>query len=50
MMIEKAGIVCTPGSGFGKSGEGYIRLSIANSIDNIEKALERIRRWTGERL
>ena len=49
-LLEEAGVACLSGTSFGSFGEGYIRLSIANSIDNIEKALERIRRWTGERL
>ncbi len=42
LLLEKAGVVCTPGSGFGKCGEGYIRLSAFNSCENVEKALERI--------
>jgi LL-diaminopimelate aminotransferase len=42
LLLEKAGVVCTPGSGFGKCGEGYIRLSAFNSYGNVEKALERI--------
>jgi LL-diaminopimelate aminotransferase len=42
LLLEKAGVVCTPGSGFGKCGEGYIRLSAFNSLGNVEKALERI--------
>ncbi|RKX74321.1 MAG: LL-diaminopimelate aminotransferase [Spirochaetes bacterium] len=42
MLLEKAGVVCTPGSGFGKCGEGYIRLSAFNSRENVEKAMERI--------
>jgi len=49
-LLEEAGVACLSGTSFGSFGEGYIRFSIANSIDNIEKALERIRRWTGERL
>lgn len=42
LLLEKAGVVCTPGSGFGKCGNGYIRLSAFNSYENVEKALERI--------
>ena len=49
-LLEEAGVACLAGTAFGSFGEGYIRFSIANSIDNLEKALERIRRWTGERL
>ena len=42
LLLEKAGVVCTPGSGFGRCGEGYIRLSAFNSRSNIEKALQNI--------
>jgi len=42
LLLEKAGVVCTPGSGFGKCGEGYIRISAFNSYENVEKAMERI--------
>ena len=49
-LLEEAGVACLSGTSFGSFGEGYIRFSIANSIENIEKALERIRHWTGKRL
>jgi LL-diaminopimelate aminotransferase len=42
LLLEKAAVVCTPGAGFGKCGEGYIRLSAFNNYDNVERALERI--------
>ncbi len=42
MLLEKAGVVCTPGAGFGRCGEGYIRLSAFNSHENVAEALERI--------
>ena len=42
LLLKKAGVVCTPGSGFGKCGEGYIRISAFNSYENVEKAMERI--------
>jgi len=42
-LLNSAGVVCTPGAGFGKCGQGYIRLSAFNSHDNVEKAMERIR-------
>lgn len=42
LLLEEAGVVCTPGSGFGKCGEGYIRLSAFNSLENVEAALNRI--------
>ena len=41
-LLNEAHIVCTPGSGFGASGEGYIRLSAFNSRENVEQALTRI--------
>jgi aspartate/methionine/tyrosine aminotransferase len=43
LILEKAGVALLPGNSFGEYGEGYLRLSYANSIDNIEKGLERIR-------
>ncbi|MBU3984800.1 MAG: aminotransferase class I/II-fold pyridoxal phosphate-dependent enzyme, partial [Proteobacteria bacterium] len=43
MLLNKTGVVCTPGAGFGKCGEGYIRLSAFNSLVNVEKAMARIR-------
>ncbi|MBU4261865.1 MAG: LL-diaminopimelate aminotransferase [Proteobacteria bacterium] len=42
MLLNKAGVVCTPGAGFGKCGQGYIRLSAFNSHENVIKAMERI--------
>jgi len=37
-----AGIVVTPGIGFGKNGEGYVRLATTQSVGRIEEALERM--------
>ena len=42
-LLQKAGVVCTPGAGFGKCGEGYIRISAFNSRENVEKAMERMK-------
>ena len=42
ILLEKANVVGTPGSGFGASGEGYFRLSAFNSRVNVERAMERI--------
>jgi LL-diaminopimelate aminotransferase len=42
LLLEKAGVVCTPGAGFGKCGENHIRISAFNSYENVQKALERI--------
>jgi LL-diaminopimelate aminotransferase len=43
MLLEKAGVVCTPGAGFGRCGQGYVRISAFNSRSNVEQAMERIR-------
>ncbi len=43
MLLEKAGVVCTPGAGFGRCGEGFIRLSAFNSYENVQKAMLRIK-------
>lgn len=42
MLLNETGVVCTPGAGFGKCGEGYIRISAFNSYENVQKAMERI--------
>jgi len=43
LLLEKAGVVCTPGAGFGKCGQGYIRISAFNSFENVQEALSRIK-------
>jgi LL-diaminopimelate aminotransferase len=43
MLIEKVGVVVTPGSGFGDEGEGYFRISITTDDDRIRAAIERMR-------
>lgn len=47
LLLNKAGVVCTPGAGFGKCGQGYIRLSAFNSHDNVVRAMELIRSALG---
>ena len=42
-LLERAGVVGTPGSGFGPSGEGYFRLTAFGSYENTLAALERIK-------
>jgi len=42
-MLEEAGVALLPGSAFGEYGEGYLRLSYANSVENIERAVEQMR-------
>jgi LL-diaminopimelate aminotransferase len=46
-MLHSAHVVCTPGAGFGPSGEGYVRLTAFGTHENTEKALERIKRLKG---
>ena len=41
-MLDKAGVSVTPGNVFGKYGEGYVRLSYANSIENIKNGISRM--------
>jgi LL-diaminopimelate aminotransferase len=42
LLLERAQVVCTPGAGFGRCGEGHVRISAFNSRENVEKALGRI--------
>ncbi|MBP8256453.1 MAG: LL-diaminopimelate aminotransferase [Opitutaceae bacterium] len=42
LLLNKAQVVCTPGAGFGKCGEGHVRISAFNSRENVEAALSRI--------
>ena len=48
-LLEEAGVATIGGPDFGIHGEGYIRLSYANSIENIERALARIHAFLAER-
>jgi len=41
-LLNQAQVVCTPGAGFGKCGEGHVRISAFNSRENVEVALGRI--------
>ncbi|MDD4898249.1 MAG: LL-diaminopimelate aminotransferase [Methanocellales archaeon] len=43
LLLDKAGVVVTPGIGFGEHGEGYIRLSLTTSMEKIKEAVERMR-------
>ena len=49
-LLEDAGVAALSGTAFGNFGEGYLRFSVANSIENIEKALDRIDAWTKKNL
>lgn len=44
-LLEEAGVACLSGTAFGNLGEGYLRFSIANSLEKLDQALERIERW-----
>ncbi|MBU0616422.1 MAG: pyridoxal phosphate-dependent aminotransferase [Planctomycetes bacterium] len=41
-ILEQAGVAVTPGVDFGPGGEGYIRISYANSLDNIDEGMNRL--------
>ena len=43
-ILAKAGIVLTPGSGFGAAGEGYVRAAFTVNVDRIREAVERIKK------
>jgi LL-diaminopimelate aminotransferase len=40
-LLDRAGVVCTPGSGFGRCGEGYVRISAFNERGRVEEAMDR---------
>lgn len=42
LLLEEAGVAVLPGTAFGRCGAGYLRLSYANSMENIEEALSRL--------
>ncbi len=44
-LLEEEGVACLAGTCFGKFGDGFLRFSYANSIENIGRALERIERF-----
>ena len=51
MLLNDAGVACLSGTAFGSYGDGYLRFSYAASLENIQDALDRIRkvseRWAG---
>ncbi|MBI5442664.1 MAG: pyridoxal phosphate-dependent aminotransferase [Deltaproteobacteria bacterium] len=44
-ILERARVGCTPGVDFGKGGEGYLRFTYANSIENIAEGMDRLERY-----
>jgi aspartate aminotransferase len=49
-LLEQAGVAALSGASFGEFGEGYLRFSVANSLENLQLALERIDQWTKKNL
>jgi len=49
-LLEQAGVACLSGASFGKFGEGYLRFSVANSLENLNQALQQIDDWTKKNL
>jgi len=49
-LLEEAGVACLSGTAFGDYGEGYLRFSVANSLENLNKGLDRIDQWTKRNL
>lgn len=46
-LIDRAGIVCTPGNGFGKYGEGYVRMALTADVSRLKEAARRIKEMMG---
>jgi aspartate/methionine/tyrosine aminotransferase len=46
-ILEQAGVGCTPGIDFGSGGEGYIRFTYANSLENIKEGMDRLEGFVG---
>ena len=49
-LLEQAGVAALSGTSFGAFGEGYLRFSVANSLENLREALHRIDQWTQKNL
>ena len=49
-LLEQAGVAALSGTAFGEFGEGYLRFSVANSLENLQQALDRIEQWTKQNL
>jgi aspartate/methionine/tyrosine aminotransferase len=49
-LLEEAGVACLSGTSFGEFGEGYLRFSVANSLENLNKALDNIQKWVAKNL
>jgi aspartate aminotransferase len=49
-LLDQAGVAALSGTSFGDFGEGYLRFSVANSLENLQEALVRLDKWTKENL
>src|SRR6204780_265344 len=49
-LLEQAGVAALSGTAFGAFGEGYLRFSVANSLENLQEALDRLDQWTKKNL
>jgi len=49
-LLEQAGVAALSGTAFGEFGEGYLRFSVANSLENLQLALERVDQWARKNL
>jgi aspartate/methionine/tyrosine aminotransferase len=49
-LLDQAGVAALSGTAFGDYGEGYLRFSVANSLENLQQALDRIDQWTKKNL
>ena len=49
-LLEQAGVACLSGTAFGDHGEGYLRFSVANSLENLNLALTKIEAWVSANL
>jgi LL-diaminopimelate aminotransferase len=47
-LLEDTGVVVTPGVGYGRGGEGYIRLSLTLPDDRLDEGVRRLREWRWE--
>jgi len=47
ILLNEAGVACLSGTSFGANGEGFLRFSYANSLENIHSAIERMRKVLG---
>jgi aspartate/methionine/tyrosine aminotransferase len=46
-LLEEAAVVVSPGTGYGKQGEGFVRISLTVADDRLQEAMDRIRERLG---